>query len=289
MTFSLRILKDTVLKIDTRQSRDLSPEEKINLCASNLKDFPLHSHQAEGVHYKVAFESPDFRGRNTWYVFGRHVQFVKNRPETDYFEIEEAFERQAGVKLRVPFKSQLDNWYNPTGSCNVTSLAMVLEFLGAERGSSEGQFEDELYSYALDSGYSRHSPLDLAQIVRDYGCKDDFVTDASLQEVRHWIDSGNPAVIHGYFTSFGHIVTVVGYDDAGLIVHDPYGEWFATGYRTDLSGAFLHYSDDLIAGLAFPMASFGFTLFRGRLCPAWKSLQERFLSFLYSGLRLIWL
>ncbi len=68
----------------------------------------------------------------------------------------------------------------------------------------------------------------------------------ALRSRRNWIDIGNLAVIHGWFTPSGHIVTVVGYSDTVLIVHDPYGEWFAWGYRTDLSGAYLHYSDDLI-------------------------------------------
>ncbi len=75
---------------------------------------------------------------------------------------------------------------------------MCLEYFDAERASGEGQFEDQLYSYAENLGLDRHSPLDLAQIVRDYGCQDDFVTDSSLQEIRDWIDSGNPAIIHGF-------------------------------------------------------------------------------------------
>lgn len=49
---------------------------------------------------------------------------------------------------------------------------------------------------------------------------------------------------------------MVGYDEAGLIVHDHYGEWFAAGYRTDLSGAYLHYSKGLIHRTCSPDGEF---------------------------------
>ncbi|MBD2039231.1 C39 family peptidase [Microcoleus sp. FACHB-672] len=161
--------------------------------------------------------------------------------------------------LNVPYKSQLDNWHNPSGSCNVTSLAMCLEFLKAERNSRYfrfEQFEDELYQYALDNNLSRHDPQDLAKIVRAYGCCDNFKDNGNIEEVKEWLAGGNPCVTHGYFTSFGHIIVIVGYDDGGFIVHDPYGEWFASGYRTDLTGAFLHYSYNLIWETCIPDGKF---------------------------------
>lgn len=163
------------------------------------------------------------------------------------------------IKLLIPYKTQLDNWYNPSGSCNVTSIAMCLEFFKSSRKARYSQFkqlEDELYQYALDNGLSRHSGYDLAKIVRAYKCQDTFKENATIEEVQEWLSNGNPAVIHGYFTDFGHIVTVAGYDENGLIVHDPYGEWFEDGYRTDRSGAFLNYSYDLIRRTCMPDGNF---------------------------------
>lgn len=160
------------------------------------------------------------------------------------------------VKLDVPYLSQLDNYLNPTGSCNVTSIAMCLQFLGATRKTKSGQFEDELYQYAINKGYSHGNPYDLAKIVKDYGCQDRFTENALIEDVQDWLASGNPAVIHGYFTSFGHIVSVVGYDSDGFLVHDPYGEWFDSGYRTDLRGKYLHYSYRLIRNVCMPDGNF---------------------------------
>ncbi|MGC9423858.1 C39 family peptidase [Vibrio sp.] len=154
--------------------------------------------------------------------------------------------------LEVPYKSQLDNEFNPGGACNVTSLAMCLEYLGARRKTDLEQFEDELYSYAENNGYSRHSPYDLTQIARDYGVDSHFEISGNIENIKRWIDGGNPNIIHGYFTDFGHIIVVVGYDEKGFVVHDPYGEWFASGYRNDLSGAYLHYSYNLIRRVCMP-------------------------------------
>jgi hypothetical protein len=48
------------------------------------------------------------------------------------------------------------------------------------------------------------------------------------------------------FTRSGHIVVARGYDFRGLIVNDPHGEYFRSGYDTSVSGAALRYSYGLI-------------------------------------------
>jgi uncharacterized protein YvpB len=158
------------------------------------------------------------------------------------------------VRLEVPYRNQVNNLLNPTGSCNVTSLAMCLMFLGVQprRPQLYEQFEDELYNYAELNGYSRHHGEDLALIAGDYGVHDEFTKHATLEQVKAHLAGDKPCIFHGYFTSFGHIVVVVGYDENGFIVHDPYGEWHSWGYdRNDevnfTKGKFLHYSYDLIA------------------------------------------
>jgi uncharacterized protein YvpB len=159
------------------------------------------------------------------------------------------------VKLTVPYKMQLDNKFKPYSTCNVTSLAMCLEyygvglvntFNGVVRKNKNLQLEDELYQYMSDKGLNKHYPEHLAQVARDYGIKDDFTVHGTFDRCKQHLSKGNPCIIHGYFTQPGHIIVLVGYDGTRFIVHDPYGEWFKTGYRTDLSGEYLHYSYDLI-------------------------------------------
>ena len=100
-----------------------------------------------------------------------------------------------------------------------------------------------------DKGWSRHHADHLARVVREYGCKDDFTVKGTIERCQEHLRNGNPCIIHGYFTRFGHIIVLVGFDDKGFIVHDPYGEWFSTGYKRHFSGSNLHYSYRMIQRL----------------------------------------
>lgn len=244
MALTLKIITATVLKQRPVQSVQLSDSDKEPIAAG--QELPIQWYTVEGDHLKVAFSVAKFNGMNTWYAFGSHVQVLKDG------KVAYPVPLPTSVKLPIPYRSQLDNSNNPYGSCNVTSLAMCLDYLGAKRKRAGGQFEDELYRYAEDHGLSRHDPHDLAQIVRDYGCKDTFESDANFDQIKRWLATGKPIVVHGYFTSFGHIVVIAGYDQAGFLVHDPYGEWFENGYRTDLSGEYVHYSYALMKRLCMP-------------------------------------
>jgi uncharacterized protein YvpB len=152
-----------------------------------------------------------------------------------------------------PYRSQTDNYYNPEGSCNVTSIAMCLLHHGIRGSGQYLQLEDECYARCLNRGWSRHEANGLVRLAESYpGIKDDFIPNAGFDDIRRAIDSGIPCVIHGYFTRFGHIIVVKGYDNHGLIVNDPWGEWYSSGYDTSVSGEGLHYSNGLIARVCSP-------------------------------------
>lgn len=156
----------------------------------------------------------------------------------------------ATVLLDVPYKSQLDNSHEPLSTCNITSLAMCLEYFGVDKTGfsqkSDRQLEDRLFEYMSDAGLNKHSPQDLAKCAEHFGVNSGFTSHGTFAKCRSHLASGLPCIIHGYFTQPGHIIVLIGYDSAGFFVHDPYGEWFSTGYRTDLSGKSLHYSNELI-------------------------------------------
>lgn len=148
--------------------------------------------------------------------------------------------------LNVPHFSQLDNIYRPLGTCNLTCAGMVLWFHGVRPKKKGVQLEDELFEYVYANKLSRHLPEDIAKVIRAFGCQDSFTWNGTIAEIKQAIDAGNPCIIHGMFTRSGHIIVVRGYDDKGLIVNDPYGEFFEAGYDTRVSGAGLHYSNGLI-------------------------------------------
>lgn len=153
------------------------------------------------------------------------------------------------ININVPYLSQLDNRHNPSGSCNVTSCAMVMAYFGI-RGNGQGQLEDQLYQWMIDNRLSRHSPEDLQRLIISRGLKDEYRTNRTVEDIKASLDKGRPIILHGYFTRFGHIIVIKGYNEKGFIVHDPYGEWFRSGYRTDLSGKDLTYSYALIEEVA---------------------------------------
>lgn len=69
-------------------------------------------------------------------------------------------------------------------------------------------------------------------------------------EIKNTIDSGYPALVSAKFTSGGHFVLVVGYDDASnWVVDDPYGNWNNGYKKADESGAKLKYSIDKVAAV----------------------------------------
>ena len=137
-------------------------------------------------------------------------------------------------KLNVPYRSQTDNAINPYGSCNVTSLAMGMLYYGI--AETNQQLEDEIYQYCEAYGYSRHSPYDLACVFESFSkkagkpCFDNFSVWGTREKIKAHIDTGHPVITHGYWTNFGHILVILGYTDRGFIVHDPYGEWYASRY-----------------------------------------------------------
>ncbi|NJO43287.1 MAG: C39 family peptidase [Cyanobacteria bacterium CRU_2_1] len=254
MTTFLKTSNATILKRKPIQAAELPGAEKQPIEAGKVLE--VQSYLPERDHIKVAFAKDFFKGYNTWYVYAPHVQILKDN------QLVLPRPKPKTIKLAIPYKSQRDNEENPDGSCNVTSLAMCMEFLGTKRKVGYGQFEDELYAYAENNGLSRHDPHDLAVIVEKYGCRDDFRPNATIEQAQYWLAAGKPVVIHGYFTSFGHIVVLVGFDEKGFFVHDPYGEWTPAGYNRNIpgisneKGKYIHYSYNLIRSLCIPDGSF---------------------------------
>jgi uncharacterized protein YvpB len=66
-----------------------------------------------------------------------------------------------------------------------------------------------------------------------------FTWDTTIEEVKQSIDNGNPCILHGMFTRSGHIIVARGYNEKGLIVNDPYGEFSDRVRHQSQSGAAL--------------------------------------------------
>ena len=133
--------------------------------------------------------------------------------------------------LDLPYYFQYANAYEPSATCGVTSAAMVLSHLAGT------VTPDELY---LSYGKAQaQSPGGIEQLYRWHGLQGDSGYGATRAQLRAHLDAGRPVVVHGTWTSAGHIAVLVGYDSDGWIVHDPAGDWYA-GYGWG-SGEAVHY------------------------------------------------
>ncbi len=159
----------------------------------------------------------------------------------------------SSVKLAVPFLSQLDNQIAPLATCNLTSVAMCFGFFGHPMVDRDGtQLEDRLSNYCFEKGIVRGEPLGLERLIREWGYKDDFQANASWSAAKKWLEMGNPLIAHGWFTRSGHIIVICGYNERGFIVNVQFGEWYAEGFDTTVTGEGLTYSYGMMERICGP-------------------------------------
>ncbi|MCX8125449.1 MAG: C39 family peptidase, partial [Spirochaetes bacterium] len=157
----------------------------------------------------------------------------------------------------VKYYSQRDNEtkdgiVNGNNMCNLTSLAMVMDHKGIDVKNGTKQYEDRLYEIAKIKNVGGkklwYNTGIVYRTIFDY-INENYNTNYIVEikdankydfekEVKKLIDQNKPVIVSGDFPN-GHIVTIVGYDSNGWIVHDPYGN-ANTGYK-DTNGEFVHY------------------------------------------------
>lgn len=161
------------------------------------------------------------------------------------------------ILVKTPYLSQRDNEQHRSGTCNTTSIAMGMGKEGEPLLRKTGeQLEDYLTRFCLDNGLSRHSPGDLEILAQKHGYRPRFTAYATWEQVKAWLRKGKICIVHGWFTAFGHILVITGYDEEKgcWIVHDPWGEWYPGGYDTSVSGEYLEYSYGMMSRLCGPDA-----------------------------------
>ena len=143
----------------------------------------------------------------------------------------------------VPYFYQYNNSLYPSASCQNTSIAMVLAYLGWS-----GTPDQITGRYGKDWA---QSPAGLADLFNTYVRQEGLSmslqpnTSGSIAGLKAELDRGHPVIIHGFFTSYGHVLVVLGYDEGGYYVNDPAGQWsgyFKGGYPGGGSGRNIYYN-----------------------------------------------
>ena len=137
----------------------------------------------------------------------------------------------------VPYFYQYSNSINPGGSCQNTSIAMLLKYYGAtnltpdwisnQYGTSQAQtvsgFNTVCNSVAQSKGLAANCIS---------------TSSGSFQGMNALLAQGKPVVVHGYFTGYGHVMVVTGFTGTHYICNDPAGKWsqvYQGGYLSSTS------------------------------------------------------
>ena len=249
--------KNFVLKIDTNkvksttlkyspmyQSSEISdPELKMEIDAGD--SFDVVSYDEVAGHYKLMFTKP-YKNRKIWFGFAPHLKI--------YEQYDPKKNRGSIVNLAVPYYSQRDNALRPHQTCNMTSAAMVIEFLHKGTNAKiNGQLEDHLTRECVRrygfSGIYYHN--NIVRMLKTFKVRSRFDVNTSFHNIRRHLDKGYPVIYSGKFTKSGHIIVIRGYDKEGFYVNDPWGEWFYDGYYRKLTGENKHYSNRLISNVSY--------------------------------------
>jgi uncharacterized protein YvpB len=167
-----------------------------------------------------------------------------------------------GMIPNVPYFFQYNNQLHPSASCQNTSIAMILAYFGWT-----GTPDDITYAYGKD--YAQ-SPNQLAEVFNDYASRNRFPkrlvpnTSGTLSGLRAELDQGRPVITHGFFTGYGHVLVVLGYDANGYYVNDPAGSWsqvFKGGYpgSSSTAGKKIYYEKDAFERAVATYDGYSFT------------------------------
>jgi hypothetical protein len=137
------------------------------------------------------------------------------------------------LQAKVSYHSQRDNASKdhdkPIGDvmCNLTSLAMCLEYLGVKNPQPEMQFEDYLEKLRVEKvGKPRTDVSGWGEVAKLMGVQFEFVKGAGVNN-RAWYEGNvKPHLAAGEAVMCsikGHICRIQGMSPEGVVADDPYG------------------------------------------------------------------
>jgi len=156
-----------------------------------------------------------------------------------------------------PYFYQYNNNLSPGVSCQNTAMAMVIKYYG---GTSEtpDQITEYYQTKPQQTVPGWESTFNSEASYFGLDVRDDGSEYYTVQDMRDELAQNKPVVVHGYFTSDGHVVVVLGFDGENYYVHDPAGEWSEQygygGYSgtNETEGIYVKYSKDAFEAAVSP-------------------------------------
>jgi uncharacterized protein YvpB len=172
----------------------------------------------------------------------------------------------------VPYFFQYDNALYPGSSCQNTSVAMVLAHLGWS-----GRPDDITASWGKDYAQRPHNLSHMFNAIateEGLGGALQTTTNGTLEGLRSTLQEGYIVIIHGYFTSYGHVLVVTGYDGSFYTTNDPAGVW-----RQTFRGGYAWSSSTAGHGIRYPKEAFETAVATSNgqnSLPLWYHILRRF-------------
>lgn len=123
----------------------------------------------------------------------------------------------------VPYFFQYANTYEPGATCANTTMAMLLKYYGASYTPDQiyqefrKQSQDE---FKFDTIFNRLAArAGLKQRIRVH------METGSVAQMEAELNKQRPVIIHGKFTSAGHVMLLIGNDGTSYTMNDPAGVW----------------------------------------------------------------
>jgi len=147
--------------------------------------------------------------------------------------------------LGVEYMSQRDNYRDANRTCFSSSCAMLLKYLK----SGSIKTDDDYIKVVFTFGDTTEGATQVATL-KHFGLPVAFITGGNRALIQKQINSGKPVpagfLHHGtpsQPTGGGHWLCIIGYDETGYWVNDPWGECdLLTGTYPSTDGAKKHYS-----------------------------------------------
>jgi len=128
----------------------------------------------------------------------------------------------------VPYFRQFDNRINPGGSCQITCMAMVLGHFGAD-GVTPDVLSSRWTTERAETTSGWRDIFNAEAEERGLGVRDLGELEGRLSHVHELLRARVPVVVHGRFSSAGHLIVLLGYDEDFYYAHDPAGDWTYSG------------------------------------------------------------
>lgn len=234
---------DTILKKEPIQGSELHDNQKSSVNAGKEYKIVWKGKPADN-HVKVSLAY----GAGNWFIYTPHWEGAE---ETGTVEVEES--SPTGDRLLgTPYFSQRDNYRDANRTCFSSSCAMLVETL--KPGSLPGERGDDKYVQTVFSiGDTTEAWVQLKALA-EYGVEAEFIQNGNIQTIKDQIDKGIPVPVgilhHGPSSApsgGGHWICIIGYDNKGFFVNDPWGEiTHSTGYYDSTNGSHVHYSYNLM-------------------------------------------